>query len=554
MNKNVNVNLNEFFRNLFKKKNGDGGNFVKDTRIKPDAIAKAALLTILIMFINFFFSLPSLSPMSMSLYAMIVTTLVIFTVLVCFFSKGVNKKLVKRMTIAVVVIILIPFILLLASSKIFRSKSYAKLINVQEGVFAEDISRVKIDNVPIVDRESAVTIGQKQMGSMSDLVSQFEIDNNYTQINIKGHPYRVSPLGYSDLFKYISNNSKGIPSYIRVDMNTQDAELVKLNKPIMYSKSDILMRDLSRKLRFQFPFAIFGETNFEVDDEGEAYYITGVNRMKIGFFNGEDTVGAILTNANTGESKYYDLKDVPAWVDRVVPSDLIISQLDMHGLYSGGFINSLFGQKNVTKTSQGYNYISMDNDVYLYTGVTSVRSDDSNIGFYYVNLRTKEAKFYRVSSVSETAAMETAKGQVQEKGYKPTFPILLNINNRPVYFLSLKDNSNLAKMYALIDAENYQNVYVGYSVAEAMKNYGSSTDTSMQASKSSVEREITIEDVTSAVIDGNTVYFIKAKGEDIIYVGTAKKLGAASAFLKSGDTIKVFGNPQEKQFDILELR
>ena len=547
------VNFDEVFKNIFKKNNTV--NVKKaDVKLKPKNILIALILTAVIMLIYFFFALPSLSPQHPSLYITLVMAIVIFTFLTLGLSKGNNQKLLRTSATICIILIAIPIIGKLLSSEIFRSKSYANLVKVEEATFAEDVKKVKIENVPVVDRESAKTIGQKQMGTMSDLVSQFEIDENYTQINIDGHPYRVSPLSYSGLVKYLYNNSNGIPSYVSVNMTSQDADLKKLVKPIMYSKSDILFRDLNRKLRFQFPFAIFGETNFEIDDENQAFYVTGVNKMRVGFFGGEDTVGAILTNANTGESKYYDLKDIPDWVDRVIPSDLIIKQLDDYGKYSGGFINSKFGQKNVTKTSEGYNYISMDNDVHLYTGLTSVRSDDSNIGFYYVNLRTKETKFYRVSSVSETSAMETAKGQVQEKGYTPTFPILLNLNDRPVYFLALKDNSNLAKMYALVDAENYQNVYVGYSVAETLKNYGASVDTSSVASSSSIEKTITIDEITTAVIDGNTFYFIKAKDEKIIFVGTAKKLGPTMSFLKSGDTIKVFGNANEKQFDILELK
>lgn len=523
-------------------------------KANPMAVIKALLGTLVFLFVVFFFALPSLSPFTFGLYFMIIIGEIFFYLLFYKYNRGNNSKIGKVLTIIVVLAIVIPGLGRLFSQEIFRAKSYAKMINVQEGSFAKDITRVKIENVPTVDRDSAKTIGQRQMGSMTDFVSQFEIDDNYTQINIKGKPYRVSPLSYSDIIKYFNNNSKGIPGYVSVNMTTQDAELVNLKNPIMYSNSDILFRDLKRKLRFQYPFAIFGETNFEVNDNNEAFYVTGVQKKTIGFFSGEDTVGAILTNAYTGESTYYDVKDVPSWVDRVYPSDMIIKQLDNYGKYSNGFLNSKFGQKNVTQTSEGYNYISMDDDVYLYTGITSVRSDKSNIGFYYVNLRTKDTKFYRVSSVSEMSAMDAAKGQVQEKGYKPTFPILLNIADRPVYFLSLKDNSDLAKMYALVDAENYQNVYVGYSVADTLRNYATSTDKSTVASEKSVEKTIKVEKVTSAVMDGNTVFFIKAQGDNIIYIGNAKKLGSSIVFIKEGDSLKVFGNQTEKQFDIIEIR
>lgn len=81
-----------------------------------------------------------------------------------------------------------------------------------------------------------------------------------------------------------------------------------------------------------------------------------------------------------GESQYYT--DIPTWVDGVYSAEIIMDQYDYYGTYQGGFINSLFGQKNVTVTTEGYNYIAANDDVYVYTGVTSAGSDESNIGFY----------------------------------------------------------------------------------------------------------------------------------------------------------------------------
>lgn len=512
------------------------------------------LFTLIAMFIYFFLTLPALNFMAPEFYAFLITAVLIFNGLNLLFGKLPVFRTGWISTVAIALLIAIPAVLGFFSQPLFRAKSYATLIPVEDANFADSVKEMSYDKVPVVDREAAAIIGARQMGSVQEVVSQFEINENYTQINIKNVPVRVSPLAYSDIVKYFINSGNGIPYYVKVDMATQEADLIKLANPLKYSKSDILMRDITRHNRFNHPTKMFGETNFEVDDNGNGYYITSVLTRRIGFFGGTDVKGAIVTNGANGESQYYDIANVPNWVDRVYPADLIVQQLDFRGMYTNGFFNSIIGQRNVTRTTQGYNYVPLNDDIYLFTGVTSIRSDSSNLGFYFVNLRTKEAKFFSVPSADEVSAMNSAAGQIQEKNYTPAFPVLLNIKSRPTYLIGLKDASGLAKMFALVDAENYQQVIVGNTVQEVIAQYNLRTDTSNQPGADANEKTIVVDEVQNVVIDGNTIFFIRAKDDTTIYVGTAKQLGSALVFVKPGETLKVFGNPRGEQFDILEVR
>ena len=512
------------------------------------------LMTLVIMFLYFFLTLPALNYMAPELYAFLIATLLVFNGLNLLFGKLPIFKVGSVSAVALALLIAVPAVLGFFAQPIFRAKSYSRMIPVTDANFADTVKEVDFDKVPIVDREAAAIIGERQMGSIQEVVSQFVINSNYTQINVNNVPVRVTPLAYSDIIKYFINAKNGIPYYVRVDMATQDADLVKLVNPLKYSKSDILMRDIERHVRFKHPTKMFGETNFEVDDEGNGYYITSVLTKRIGIFGGTDVKGAIVTNGASGESNYYDLENVPNWVDRVYPAELLVAQLDYRGMYSDGFFNSIIGQRNVTQTTRGYNYVPLDDDIYMFTGVTSIRSDASNLGFYFVNMRTKESKFFSVPSADEYSAMNSAAGQIQEKNYTPTFPVLLNVKDRPTYLIGLKDASGLAKMFALVDAENYQQVIIGNTVQEVIAQFNVRTDTSNQPGADANERTIAVEEIESVVIDGNTLYFIRAKDDDLIYVGTAKNLGSSIVFKKAGDTLKVFGNPLELQFDILEIR
>ena len=170
----------------------------------------------------------------------------------------------------------------------------------------------------------------------------------------------------------------------------------------------------------------------------DRYWIVSCITYRIGVWSGADVEGAILVNAVTGEHQYYPVEEVPSWVDRVYHADLIIEQLNLNGKYQNGFWNAYFGQRGVLMTTDGYNYIAVGDDVYLYTGMTSVAADQSNVGFVLVNMRTKETKFYTVPGATEKSAQRSAQGQVQDQGYTATFPLLLNVNDRPTYFMSLK--------------------------------------------------------------------------------------------------------------------
>ncbi len=529
--------------------------FFKEIEERSSAIRKnkswlSFALTFLFLGVYFYLTLPSLSYQSPSFYSFLLLGLLIFTGLRLIFGPRMNIASFKRSFVLLVLLLIVPFIFSLISSPIFRAQSYAKLLVPEKGVFEDEIEKIALSQVPIVDRETAGIIGAKQLGSLTDLVSQFEIDPQYSQIDLAGKPIRVSPLRYFDIIKYITNRKGGIGYYVSVDMTTQGGQIVKLDKPIFYSSGDYLMRNIHRKIRFQYPFSLLGETNFEIDDKGDAYYVTPLLRKTIGFFGGLDATGAIITDANTGKSTLYELKDVPSWVDRVFPAELIVRQLDDYGLYKGGYFNSIFGQKNVTSTTEGYNYISIDQDIYLTTGVTSVRSDDSNLGFYYTNMRTKESKFYPLASATETAAMGSARGKVQEKEYRPTFPVILNVSDRPVYFMSLKDDAKTAKMYALVDAQQFTNVYVADTVDELFRAYNKYH---LAAGVQQDMETVTIKEVREIILEGSSVFYFTVKENDKIYEITAAILGPEVLTLKEGSRLKILASLRDNIYTVESL-
>lgn len=424
-----------------------------------------------------------------------------------------------------IVIVVLVFVGDLFSSEIFNAKKYQSQLEMDEDAdFYEDNEVVNYESIPVVDKDSAVKLGKTQIGKISEYVSQFDIDEEYTQINYNDNPYRVTTLSYSNIFKWFTNQSEGLPAYISVNMVTQDSEVVVLDEGMKYSKSDHFFRNIERYLRLKYPTLMFEEASFEIDDDGNPYWVAPVYYYTIGLFGGEDIKGAVLVNAVTGESEYYSIDDVPSWIDRVYPSDLIVSQLENWGKYSNGYINTWTSQTGVLKPTDGYNYVALDDDVYLYTGLTSVSEDTSNVGFALINLRTKEAKYYAISGADEYSAMSSAEGKVQNLGYEATFPILINAGGYPTYFMSLKDDEGLVKQYAFVSVENYQIVATGESVVEAEENYYQLLeDNGQQTTSNELVTETingTITSLSNAVVDGNTYYYFMVEDYDDVFIAS----------------------------------
>ncbi|MCH1979671.1 CvpA family protein [Lawsonibacter sp. OA9] len=496
------------------------------------------VITAVVGFLYFYVSLPAINPQSSDFYTFLALLCVVYVICVFLLSGAPRDNVVRTpaeklkewvrfvksrclpVGILFVVVLAVALVGQIISLPIFRASSYRDLLTVEDGKFTEDISQISFDKIPTLDRESAEYLGDRQMGTLSDMVSQFEYSNDSTQINYQGRPVRVAPIAYADLIKWFTNRSEGLPAYVLVDMVTQEATVTRLTEGMKYSFSEPLNRNIMRHLRFQYPTFLFDTPQFEIDEDGHPWWIAPRVVKTIGLFGGRDIQGAVLCDAITGESVYYDISEVPTWVDNVYTPALIMEQYDYHGTLVNGFINSILGQRGVTVTTEGYNYIALNDDVYVYTGITSANADQSNLGFLLSNQRTKETKFYDAPGATEYAAMASAQGVVQDLGYEATFPLLLNIAGEPTYFIPLKDAASLVKSYAMVNVARYDIVATGNSVTACEQAYiRQLTEKGVTQAEELPQTQVSgiVAEIRSAVLEGNTYYFVRLEGEDVFY-------------------------------------
>lgn len=544
-----------------------------DTAKKVLRTVGGFLVATLINFLLFYLMLPPINIFSRSFWFFLMLVLIIYGAVMGVFNLGKKKhhdsahinikgksrpvSFVKNNRFSLIYALLIPVPLVVIilgtffSSTVFNATSYADVIEVNDEVFATDMPEVdEVTNIALLDTVSAQRLGARELGVLSDVVSQFVLSDEYTQINYQGRPMKVSDLGYDGFFKWLNNKDSGIPGYIMVDAVGNKAEYKKLVKNMVYSESAYFGENLERKLRFDYPTKIFDNISFEVDEEGNPFYIVSCSSPKVGLFGAMDISEVIIFNPINGSSTLYDVANVPKWVDVVYDGYLACEKYDWKGLYSGGYWNSIIGQKNCKQTTDDFGYLMLDDDVWYFTGVTSVTADESNIGFILSCARTGEYKFYPVIGAEEYSAMGAAEGEVQEKGYNASFPALVNIAGEPTYIMVLKDANQLVKLYALVNVEQYNLVATGETQASAISAYikllsQNGVDTSGSENNTENVTEITVADVQVRTLSGVTYYYLTAE-DGKVYRVEFNEANEGIFFVKEGSKLKVAATLNEK--------
>lgn len=417
-----------------------------------------------------------------------------------------------------------------AGGKLFNAADYARILSVQEADFTEDLAEsVGTDSIALMDTASAKMLGDREIGALSDVVSQFDVSDDYTQIDRGGRPLKVAALEYAGFFKWSNNKADGVKGYVTVDPVSMSASFHRA-EGMKYVPSAYFSQDARRYLRMKYPTLMMDNLHFEIDEEGRPFYVASVLQKTVALFGGKTVEGCVTLDPVTGETALYGLADVPRWIDVVYHGDLICTQYNWFGSLRNGFFNSLFAKKGCQQVTtyraaededsgdrpvSDYGYVAKDGDIWIYTGVTSVNGDSSNIGFLLANERTGESRFYAVSGADENSAMTAAEGEVQEKGYQASFPSLINVGGAPTYIMVLKDSGGLVKLYAAVNVAQYNLVATAATQAECIEKYKALPGLS-QTAEPEEERTLTLTlaDVKYIDIDGNTyVYLIGEDGQ-----------------------------------------
>lgn len=467
---------------------------------------------------------------------------------------------------------LVYILLVLFGSVLTNARAYSMLIDDDISIYewkntVENKESVK--DIALMDTDTAKVFGNRTLGSLSDIVSQYNVADTYTQINYQGRPMKVALLKYAGFWKWYSNHENGIPGYVIVDPVNSTGEYVKLSEPVRYSPSEFFGHDLMRTLRRQYPCDMFGDVFFEIDESGMPYFIAPVYTTTIGLFGGKVINDVIIFDAITGDSEKISVDEAPDWIDVIYDGDYLSTRLDWWGKYQGGFLNAFFaktGCKQTTKDNDNstadYGYITIGNDIWMYTGVTSLADDASNIAVVMGNERTGEVRYFEVAGADENSAMGAAEGEVQQYGYKASFPSLINVNNEPTYIMVLCDDNHIVKKYAMVNMNNYSKVVVEDTQAKVFAAYAEemgfdvSPEVEAEAENEEPIAEVTWVDVTFVV---DEVQFIVNNGNTTVYVSDVEgnyykaKFDDVWILMKPQDVVNAKYNANDANDDIITI-
>lgn len=468
--------------------------------------------------------------------------------------KRFNVNFKPYIILAALVVVFI--FLSIAGSAMFNASEYASILTVSDADFSSDISEsVGTDSIALMDTASAKMLGDREIGSLSSVVSQFNVSDDYVQIDYRGKPIKVSALGYAGFFKWINNRESGVVGYVTVDPVSMSAEFTKYGS-MKYVPSAYFFENAARHLWLKYPTLLLGDVHFEIDESGKPYYIAPIYERTVFLFGGTTVSGCVVLDPVTGETQKYSVGEIPQWVDVVFDGDLICKQYNWYGKYQNGFLNSLIGKKgckqvttyrsgeedtdsNDSVPTSDYGYVSKDGDIWIYTGVTSLNGDSSNIGFLFANERTGEAHYFNIAGADEKSAMTAAEGEVQEKGYQASFPSLISVASNPTYIMVLKDSGGLVKLYAAVNVEQYNIVTTAPTQKECLEKYRAKLGLAAEDTPAAETESVTatIEAIRYIDIDGNTyIYLITKKGE--IFKAKASS-HEEMLLLKEGDSVSL---------------
>ena len=527
------------------------------------------IVLVLMLIINYF----ALIPLNLRIFDTFILFLVFILFLILLFAKEKNFYKVKNVNISgqiyetkvpsfFVTYIVLGFILsisiyaLFSSPIIFASK-YKNLIgDVSEKDFTEDFEVVNNSELPIVDYTYASKLGDKKLGADRGLGSEYHV-GEFTDITVKGRMKMVAPLEFNGFFKWLNNGTT--PGYVMVDKITSEVELVtEINGKkleLKYLDTAYFNNDLKRHVYMNgHAFDELYQYNFEIDDDGNPYYIVTKTKKIIGIAGGRDVKSILTVDIQTGEIKEYSLDEVPDWVDTVYPNELVLEQIDNWGLYVNGFWNTIFDEKDIVRITEGTRVVYNNGSLYHYTGLTSAGSDESTVGFMFVNMQTKEASFYKMIGATEYSAMQSAEGKVENYGYKAAFPIPTNIREVPTFFMTLKDSSGLIKQYAFVNIEDFSIVGTGETINDALNTYLKALDKEYIGDDTQTyDVEGTIKRIGFDVNDGNTTYYIILEEDNKLYYGSST-INREINISNVGDKIKIsVNNNRIVNFDNLNI-
>jgi hypothetical protein len=410
------------------------------------------------------------------------------------------------------------------------------------------------NHIVLVSQSVAAYKGQQVLGANGqNYGSTYSIDpTSYTLQSINHHLYYVGALNYNNIFANLSSSTT--PGFVVVDAENPQAT------PQLYSGGDytlaylpgaIFNQDLLRHVYLSgYTYGKLVDPTLELDDSFHPYWTISLMQPIRGYAG--DTLSEVLiVNAHTGTVTDYKPQNVPVWVDRVMPSDIVTQYLDWWGLYHAApwFDPSGAGQQSPASDPQLL-YNTVDQPVWLIPMTSASTNDNSSTGVFLFDTHKNQAYYYPLNGLGIGANVSNTiqSTRANIRNYTVDSIQLYEIYNTPTWiaiFAQTTDSGDIYQAVGLVDAHNLNgsNVQFEPTLSQGLVDYqqwlsqqgtgGGNTPTS-GTTKTVTGKVLRISSVQQGT---NTIYYIQIQGQSIIFTANLS-LSSKLPLVQAGDTIK----------------
>lgn len=447
--------------------------------------------------------------------------------------------------------------------------SVSALNNTYESIQKKEVDEAK----PMDKEETPIAVSpeyarNKIQKAMSNVPNTQFYDLGKLQVQTIGKDIVfVAPVEFTGFWKYF--RGKETEGYFRISATNVNAQPEFVESKMRYTNSSYLNHFIDRKIYSKYPNYIqSGEAQIEVDEQGKPWYVQTIYRP-IGLSNKPNmkNLYVAIVDPVTGDTKKYKVSEAPAFIDGSVSSELASSENQYFGKYVHGWLNSIFGKRDVKIPNESGTESSVTpifnekGSMFYFTDMASPKSNiDSALGYTLVNARTGELTYYNGKKnngiMDSKGAKEIVNKEFPEKKWRGSMPILYNIDGNPTWVVNVLDPNGLFKKYAYIKADDADFVVFGDNAKETLEAYrlqlaqdpgnvGSTGNADIESREGTVNRVL----VTNQK-NGQAVQFI-LKGDKTIYTINAGQEPLA-LFMQQGDDVRFKANIRENGIGIVE--
>lgn len=380
--------------------------------------------------------------------------------------------------------------------------------------------------------------------------SYYELGNLQIQ-KVQGEYVYIAPVEFSGFFKWW--NADVTPGYFTMSATDSSDNPEFIEADMSYTPSSYFHKNLERHIRLMHPTKIFyGDVQLEIDEDGKPYYIRSYGKF-ITARNGFDVEGIVVVDPATGQTDAFELADVPSFIDGVVSPETVSLQNSYYGKYIHGFMNSLFGKKDVKLPSDEGTEANVspifgeDGKMYYFTDFTSPKEGvDSMLGYSLTDGRTGKATYYtgnlEDSYMDSQGALQIIEKKFIEKKWQGEMPVLYNFYGEASWLTPVLDSNGFLQNYFIVSAANPEISVYGNTPNEALKLY----KTAIQRGASSVNGSSNAEEKSVAgtvvrvfkehVGDYTQISFLLDSKENYI---VSSEVAPLAVYMQEGDNVQV---------------